>query len=65
MTHIHPEAIEYAEHTYELVAMAGNLIECQECGGTGETVSSMCAGGRPIFIRHWCQACDGSGKVLP
>jgi DnaJ-class molecular chaperone len=65
VTHIHPEAVEYAEHAYELVAMAGNLIDCQECGGDGETMTVACYGGPVHYVREWCQACDGSGKVLP
>lgn len=65
MTHIHPEAAEYAANAAELQALAGNLIDCQECGGGGEVMAMVSYGGPPHEVREWCQACDGSGKVLP
>lgn len=65
MTHTHPEAQQYAEAAPALIAAAGNLIDCHECGGAGETMAMVCYGGPPHEVTEWCQACDGTGKVLP
>lgn len=65
MTHTHPEAVEYAEHAAELVVAAGGSLECEVCGGLGETLSMVCYGGHPSEIRKWCETCNGTGQVQP
>lgn len=38
--------------------------ECEECGGTGETMHMVCYGGPPIEKYETCEFCEGNGQIV-